>query len=544
MAKVHDLLDHVKTLEGRRDPWMPYWQQLADVLLPTQADFTTAKQPGSQRGADIYDGTPRLALRELATTIDGLIKPKTSAWFDVETEDETLNEMDEVKLWLEQVKDRMWHHIYKKDARFIQRSCEVDLSLVCFGWGTLWITENKMKNGLLFRSFHNSQVAIDENDEGIVDKISVAESLTARQVSMLYQDRGKDIPKKIQDAFNGKDAGKKFKIVKLVMPRDDYDPKLKLSKRGMPWYDALIDVESEEIIEEGGFNEFPAAVPRWETSPGDVYTRSPGSMALPDAKTLQAMGKTLLIGGQRAVDPPIWIQNDSVVSALRTFPGGITVIDASDVGNGSPVGAFPVATNLPIGRDMQADYRAMVEAAFFKNIFRLPIESRQMTATEIIARKEEFIRTIGPVFGRLETDYIGHTTERTFAIMDRAGAFPPRPDALQDVKITFKFQSPIQQARKQMEIASLSQSLTLLAPIAEVQPEIMDNFDGDEIARDAPEWGGLPNRWMRNKKAVESMRAQRAQGQGVQQTVEASGPLTDAIKNVAQAESMMAEFPQ
>ena len=539
MAKVHDLLDHVKVLTGRRQPWMPYWQQLADVLLPTQADFVTQQTPGTQRGAEIYDGTPRLALRELATTIDGLIKPKTSAWFDVETEDQDLNELEEVKLWLEMVKDRMWHHLYKKDARFIQRSCEVDLSLVCFGWGTLWVQENKLKNGLLFRSFHNSQVAIDENDEGIIDKICIEEMLTSRQMAMIYQDRKMEIPSKIKDQMAKTSSDKKFKLVKLVMPRDDYDPKLKLSKRGMPFYDALIDVESEMIIEEGGYMEFPAAVPRWETSPGEIYTRSPGAMALPDAKTLQAMGKTLLIGGQRAVDPPIWVQNDSVVSPLRTFPGGITVIDASDIGNQSPVGAFPVATNLPIGRDMQADYRAMVEAAFFKNVFRIPIETHQMTATEIVARKEEFIRTIGPVFGRLETDYIGHTVERVFNIMDRANAFPERPDSLQDVKVTFKFQSPIQQARKQMEIASLSQSLTLLAPIAEVQPEIMDNFNGDEIARDAPEWGGLPNRWLRNKKEVEGMRAQRAQGQGAQQTLAASGPITDAIKNVAQAESLM-----
>lgn len=540
MSKIQDLLDHVKTMERKRDPWMSYWQQLADVLLPTQADFVKENRPGVQRGADIYDGTPRLALRELATTIDGLIKPKTSSWFDVETEDADLNEMDEVKLWLEMVKDRMWYHLYKKDARFIQRSCEVDLSLVAFGWGTLWIEENKLKNGLLFRSFHNAQVSFDENEDGIIDKICVAERLSPRQAAATYRRYKKDVPQKITDAINGNQADKRFRIIKLVIPRDDYDPKLKLSRRGMPFYDALIDEDNEQILTEGGYIEFPAAIPRWETSPGEIYTRSPGAMALPDAKTLQAMGKTLLIGGQRAVDPPIWVQNDSVVSPLRTFPGGITVIDASDVGNGSPVGAFPVATNLPIGRDMQADYRAMVEAAFFKNVFRLPIESRDMTATEIIARKEEFIRTIGPVFGRLETDYIGHTIERVFAIMDRAGALPQRPDALQDVKITFKFQSPIQQARKQMEIASLSQSLTMLAPLAEVQPEIMDHFNGDEIARDAPEWGGLPNRWMRNKKDVDNIRAQRAQGQGIQQSVEASGPLTDAIKNVAQAESMLA----
>lgn len=546
MAKVHDLLDRNKSMMARRDPWMSYYQQLADVLLPTQAYFTTARSPGTQQGTTIYDGTPRLALRSLATTIDGLIKPKSSSWFDVEIDNEELMEMDEVKLWLEAVKDRMWHHMYRKDARFIQRSGEVDLALTAFGWGTLWIQENATNSGLSFRSFHNSKVAFDENVEGNIDCIAITEPMTSRQAEMLYRRHQKQpdgselkMPDKITQVLQQKTntSDKRFNFVQIVLPQDDYQAGT-IGEQGFPFKSCLIDVENEIILREQGFYEFPAAVPRWETSPGEIYPRSPGMMALPDSQTLQAMGKTLLIGGQRAVDPPIWVQNDSIVSPLRTFPGGVTVLDATGI-DGQPAGAFPVSTNLPIGREMQADYRGMVEAAFFKNVFNLPIESREMTATEIIARKEEFIRVIGPVFGRLESDYIGHVVERVFGVMDRAGAFPKRPDALQNAKITFRFQSPIQKARKQMEIAALGQSLNFIAPLAEVQPEIMDNFDGDAITRDAPEWAGLPNKWMRPKQKVDELRQQRAEGARAQQTLAESGPITDALKNVAQADSLM-----
>ena len=539
MAKAVDLLDRHKSLRARHDPWNPYWQELADILLPNQGTFTRALNPGEARGASIYDGTPRLALRDLATTLDGLIKPKSSSWFDVEVDDEDLMEYDEVKLWLEETKDRMWNAIYRKDARFIQRSGEVDLVLSCFGWGVLWIQENKVRNGLLFRSFHNSQVAIDENEEGIVDVISVEEKLTQRQAAAIYRKAGKEPSRKIMEALQNPKikADERFTFAQIVMPRDDYNAK-DIGQRKMPFTSCLLDVADESIIEETGFMEFPAAIPRWETAPGEVYARSPGMMALPDAQTLQAMGKTLLVGGQRAVDPPIWVLNDAVMSPLRTFPGGISVLDASD--GGTPIGAFPTTTNLPIGREMQNDYRRQVEAAFFKNVFNLPIESRQMTATEIIARKEEFIRVIGPVFGRLESDYIGHIVERTFGIMDRAGALPPRPDYLQNVKITFRFKSPIQQARKQMEIAGLSQSMQFLAPLAEVQPDILDNFDGDVITRDAPKWGGMPNKWMRSLKDVEARRAQRAQDSSMQQTLAAAGPVSQAIKNVSGAEQALA----
>jgi hypothetical protein len=539
MSKATDLLDRHKSLRKRHDPWNSLWQELSEVMLPNQATFTRSINPGEQRGGSIYDGTPRLALRDLATTLDGLIKPKSSSWFDTEVDNEDLMEYDEVKLWLEQVKERMWNAIYRKDARFIQRSGEVDLSLACFGWGVLWIQENRARNGLLFRSFHNSQVAIDENAEGIIDTISIEEKLSARQAYSIYQRSGKSPSTKIMEALKDprNTSEKNFTFVQLVMPREDFNSQ-GIGNDKMPFASVLLDVSDESIIDESGFMEFPAAVPRWETSPGEIYARSPGMMALPDSQTLQAMGKTLLVGGQRAVDPPIWVMNDSVMSPLRTFPGGISVLDSSD--GGTPIGTFPASTNIPIGREMQNDYRRQVEAAFFKNVFNLPIESRQMTATEIVARKEEFIRVIGPVFGRLESDYIGHIAERVFGIMERAGALPPRPDYLQGVEVTFRFKSPIQQARKQMEIAGLSQSLQFLAPLAEVQQDILDNFDGDAITRDAPEWGGMPNKWMRSIKDVEARRQARTQDATMQQQLAAAGPVSQAIRNVSGAEQQLA----
>jgi hypothetical protein len=326
-----------------------------------------------------------------------------------------------------------------------------------------------------------------------------------------------------------------MKFVQLVIPQDNYLSAMMKSKEGWPYRSALVDVESAQIVALSGFVEFPAAIPRWETSPGEIYPRSPGMMALPDTRTLQAMGKTILIGGQRAVDPPVWVDNDSIFSPLRTFPGGVTVVDKSDSVNGPPIGAFPVSTNIPVGRELQQDYRAMVEAAFFKNVFNLPVQGPAMTAYEVAQRRQEFIRVLGPVFGRLESDYIGHVVERVFGIMDRGFAFQQRPYALQNAKIVFRFQSPIQQARKQIEVASMAQALQELAPLAQSQPQIFDNFDGDQIARDAPEWSGMPTRWLRPIKDRDMGRQQVAQANSVAAQLAAAKPVSGAIKDIASA---------
>jgi len=137
--------------------------------------------------------------------------------------------------------------------------------------------------------------------------------------------------------------------------------------------------------------------------------------------------------------------------------------------------------------------------------------------------------------GSLEADYVGHIVERVFGIMERAGALPPRPDALRDRKVAFRFQSPIQQARKQVEIAGLSRAMELLAPLVGAQPEIMDNFNGDQISRDVPDWAGMPLRWLRSTEDREAVRQQRAQSQAEAQMAATAEPATKAIRNLADA---------
>jgi hypothetical protein len=513
MSEITELLDICKRMDERKAPWLEYWQQLSDVLLPNRADFSRANRVAASRTDKIYDGTPRQAARALASTIDGLLKPKTHQWFWITLDNEDLLEIEEIKLWLEDVAERMRNAIYKKSARFTQRSAEVDESLVVLGTGALWIGENQSSTGLLFRSFHLRDYAIEENGEGEVDRFEVDEHLTARQAIQRWGE-DKMHPEIRKAAADTKALDKDFCFTQLIMPQDDYEPG-RLDARGKRFKSCVIDVKHEHEVSKGGFEEFPVAVPRWDTTPDEIYGRSPGMMALPDAKTLQAMGKTLLIAGQKAVDPPTWAYNDAVVSPIRTFPGGHISLDASVAGqiSGAPIGVLDMGKNMPLGLDMQQAVRQQVEAAFFKNLFTLPDDTRLRTATEILARKEEYQRTIGPVFGRLEADYIGHVVERVFNIMYRAGQFPPFPELPDDieVKLSFQYLSPIQQARKQTELASLGTAFEVLGPLMELDPTIADNIDGDEIVRDLPEAGGWPQRWLKPKDRVEEIRAQRQQ---------------------------------
>jgi head-to-tail connecting protein len=537
-----DAKARLATLRRRKDPWLSLWQELAEIYLPGRAHFTSARHEGERDNEAVFDGTPRLAARGLAAAVDGLIKPKTSNWFEPTVEDEDLSEQPNVKSWLEMVREKMWQVIYHKDSRFIQRSSEVDDALVVHGWGTLWIGENRARNGILFRAFHNKDVSIDENADGMVDTVAVEEWLSPRQAIARFGEE--KVHKDIRDAAGKETAANDFQFAQIVVPQSDRLAD-RIGPASMAFKSIVLDVKHEQVMNEGGFHEFPAAIPRWDTEPGQVYPRSPGMIALPDALTLQAIGKTLLVGGERAADPPIFVPSDSMISPIRTFPGGVSVYDMqalSDGGIQNPFFPMPTSSQLPVGREMQGDYRFQVSRAFFADVLNLPIEGIR-TATEVLERKEEFIRVLGPIFGRLETDYIGATAERVFAIMERAGAFPERPDELADIKIGFRFQSPLQQARKALDVAGLNRTLEVTAPLIDLMPELMDNLDGDKVFRDSPQWSGIPSEWLRPEDEVEDIRAGRADAEDEMASIEAAKPIADSLKSVAQAQEIAGNAP-
>lgn len=547
MTKAQDILQRDKTLRAKRDVWMPMWQSLADIYYPNRGGFTQQIIPGQETQVEIYDTTPMLARRGLATAIDGLLKPSTSRWFWMRAKDEFVNEDDQAKAWFDVVGDRMWSAIYDPLARFIQHSGAVDNDLAALGLGYLWIGENRNRDGMSFRSLHIGSCSIDENVDGQVDTINIDRGWTARQA---YQRFGEKAGPKVMEALrqdDKKQQDKIFKYVQAINPREDYDRRIK-NNLNMPFANCIVSVADETIIEESGFQEFPVAIPRWECSPGEIYPRSPGMMALPDARTLQAMGHTLLVGGQRAVDPPTWITDDAAMSAVRTFPGGLTVIDAEAaraLGGKPPIGQLEMGANIPIGREMQADYREMVGNAFFKNVFNLP-QNQNMTATEVMERKEEFIRTIGPTMGQLENDYIGVIVRRVFGILLRAsidvngnpidgGPIPPPPEILQNRDAEFEFMSPIQQARKMIEAHALVSAFQLAGPVIQLQPQSADNIDGDEIVRDLPDMFNMPHRWIKGKDDVAAARQQRQQLAAGPAMVQGAQNIADVVKTVADA---------
>lgn len=532
---VQNVVDRFNSMKRERSVWDDHFERLAELFLPRAMGFVSQRQEGERRNDERYDSVPMLAARGLATAIDGLLKPKADRWFSIRGQDEALNEMDVAKQWFRDTEDRMFATIYARRARFQQATGETDQDLVVLGTACLFIGLAADQRSLLFKAMPMANTFVGRNGEGQIDHIIVRQRMSARQAAARFGES--NIGARAQEALRGPGAkpDEMFTYIHAVLPRDDRDAR-RIDFLNMPFAQVWIELESEHRIAEGGFQEFPYAVPVWESAAGETYGRSAAMLALADANTAQAMAKTLLAAAQTVVDPPLAIAQEAVPFA-RMFPGGQTFYDVEVARQLGRIPIEPINTggNIPVGREMQNDTRDQIWAAFFRNVLNLPTDGPQMTATEVIERKQEFIRTIGPVFGRLESDYIGVIVDRVYNLMARAGAFAEPPEEIAEAPIEFEYRSPIERARKEIEAASAARAAELLAPYAEADPTVLDNVNRDKLTRDIFEGVGAPPDWLLSPDRVQSLREQRAQAQQAQQQAEQAQQIAEIVKQGSEA---------
>ena len=518
------------------------YDDLSQVMLTRRQGFRESTVPGDIRNEDIYDGTPMQGARSLANTTGAMIRPEGEVFVTIKAENET--ELDDAgNAWLADSTRRLDIGMRSPITRFRQSTGEVDLDLVVFGTGIIFSgLANKQKN-LLYRSVHLKDGTPFFNEEG--------------HGAGMYQDHNKplwqwlerfkkeDFHTDTQKLIDEDKLDEKLKMVHAVVPRDQQKFASPILARNFPWSDMWIEHDKTHLVHDGGFHEFPFVIPRWNTSSGEDMGRSPGMVALPDSNTLQAMGETILVAGQRSADPPLMAPNDGAFNEVNTFPGGISYYDvetATALRGKNPFFPLLSEANLPISRDMQSDVRTQVMNAFFKNILNLPIDGPQMTATEIIQRKDEFIREVGPVFGIFETDYNMPLAQRAFNIMLREGGFAPIPPSLQGKSIKFVFELPVTKIKKQIQAAAAHQWVLEQADVAQMNPEQKHLINFEALGRFSHGALGLPHEIINSKEEFEKrVKEERAAQQAAAESLEAQEQAemaatgAKAVKDVADA---------
>lgn len=158
-----------------------------------------------------------------------------------------------------------------------------------------------------------------------------------------------------------------------------------------------------------------------------------------------------------------------------------------------------------------------------------PQDGPTMTATEVNMRQQLIRQLLGPIYGRMQAEYLQPLVTRCFGIAFRAGILAEPPEELGDKYASVKYISPLARAQKFEEVTAIQNFVGMTMQSAQADPTVLDNINFDKAARFTGEALGVPSEIIRTEQDVADLRQQRAeqqalaQQQAMQQQVEMTG---------------------
>lgn len=539
-AKV--LIERAGRLASDRGTAESHWQEIAELFTPMRADFNQrVATPGEKRMTKVFDGTPGQAAENLSSALWGMLTNSANIWFELRPRDPGLAEQQEVKAWLEHARDRMLAVFAAGGQRFYARAVDLYSDLVNFGTGIFYEEEAPAAGGIYFTCRHLAECYIAENQYEQVDTVFRRFRWTARQAMQRWKDSAG--PKLRATYEKTPDQAETF--LHAVLPVEDYDGEKKLDA-AMRWASVYVCEADSNILSEGGYHDFPYQVPRWSQRSRSVYGDSPAMLALPDAKMLNQMSRTTIVGAQKAVDPPILAPDEGTVrgvrigggsrGGIRTASGGI-VYGGMDSQGRRMYDVLHAAGNIGLGLDMEEQRRTAIREAFYASLLLLASQPGR-TATEVLALQEEKLRLMGPHLGRVQSEFLDPLIGRVFGIMMRAGRIERPPMALAEApELDVEYVSPMARAQRATEAVAVVRSYEVGGLIAQAtgNTDALDNLNPDEAMRIAADANGLPATAMRSLDEVEQVRQQRQAVQAAMMASEQAPKVAGAVKDMADA---------
>lgn len=522
MSNAIDLIRRFEDLRARRASWEGHWQELAEHVLPRRADVSGPRTPGEKRTLRLFDGTAIEANELLAAGLHGMLTSPATQWFELALKDQALADDQAVHAWLDETARRM--HAALNASNFQTEAHELYLDLGCFGTAAMFIEEDRA-GGVRFSTRPLSEIFIAQDAEGRIDTVFRRFTFTARQAVQRWGEAavGPRIAKLHRDG-----ASTEVALVHAVFPRAETAPG-RVDALNLPLASVYVDPDGEHVLSEGGFQELPYVVPRWSKAAGEIFGRSPAMKALADIRMLNEMCRTTIKAAQKVVDPPLLVADDGVMLPVHTTPGAVNYARFLADG-GLPVRPLDSGAQVGLGLQMEESRRKAIRSAFFVDQLQI-VGSPQMTATEVLQRAEEKLRVLGPMLGRLQSEFLGPLIGRVYGILARAGQLPPPPVGLDGAALDLVYVSPIARAQRAVEAQGILRLIEIAGPLSQVQPDLVDNIDGDATLRHLWSLFAAPQALLRDTRQVAALRV----GRSEQAAVSVLGDVAEGLATLAGA---------
>lgn len=508
-----ELVKRANALKAEGMSYVPTWRELSTYIYPTRGRFyeTTPNQGSKIDHKTLIDEEASFDVDTFASGMTSGFTSPSRPWFELFLENKELMAVAAVKYWLDEVRNNMLDIFQKSNTYTVLTAMYAELSI--FSTACAHVEED-YKNVIYLTNYTAGEYYLGCDQKG---RVNAFYRRYWMQVNQMVKEFGLDNVSLTVRAAYQSNQGDTWKIVNhLIEENDTRIPFLK-DYSNMPYRSVYWEDGSEEnsYLRIGGYEEFPMLTPRWDTTTNsDMYGKGgPGWKSLGSVKELQNKTKKLLIALDKKTNPPLQ-KDGTVVGDVNSLPGGITT-SSSLLPNAGVRAAYQVdldiaALDLSIEKTKQK-----IRKFFFTDLFLMMIqaerEGRQVTATEIMEKQSEKLSILGPLLERWQgDDFIKALIERTFNIgMRNKGVFPEPPQELQGIEIKIRYTSILAQAQRMQGIVAIDQWVASVLAVAQANPNIIDNINFDELAKQKAEMLGIPSKIVNSPEAIAAMRKAR-----------------------------------
>ncbi len=359
-------------LDRERASWFAHWRDLSDHILPRRGSFlgpVHRTDRGNRLNGKLLDSTAMLAARTLSSGLMAGLTSPARPWFRLGIGNPRLSEIPEVRAWLDDVASRMFRVFARSNLYHALAVVYEELGV--FGTAAMVVTEDRKE---IVRAYPLTagEYWLAASDRLTVNTLYRCLGMTTFQ---LVERFGRDaVSANVRERYDRGEWDREVEIVHAIEPNEEVGDWRRapgmLGRHNMPFRSVWFEKSGagDAVLAVGGFEEFPALCPRWHLMGNDVYGRSPGMEALPDARSLQRLQLRFAQALDKMVNPPLVappsLRGDS---SANLAPGGVTyVADPTGVG-------FRAAYQFNVPLDQLSatiDRRQQaVRAAFYADLF-------------------------------------------------------------------------------------------------------------------------------------------------------------------------------
>lgn len=440
------------------DLWIPIMQASFFYAVPFRNRYYLPGKEfqGTIQNTRVYDTTAVEGVKTFVSKLHDTMTPPQVQWGFLEVDDTMVDDpgdennialLEEAQMVLDAYMRRLFTYIHASNFDVVINECYFDLSI---GTSALVINQHTDDQPFLCTSIPMDKLAIEEAVNGNVESwFRTWQNLKIMELNTRWP--GIQLsPDLVQMISADADA-----VIRNVYEGVAYFANQPKNYLYAVWHD-------NSILYSQWLDSNPGVVWRFQKTNNETWGRGPVMEALPSIISLNEMARVELASANLNTFRPYMGFSDAVFNPHTFRLEPFTIIPIAPIGTGGQVPLIPLpnSSDPNFAQMTMADLRMQIKALLYAE---QPQDSRSVqpqTAYELSLKQQTLAEKIGPLFSRMQQEFLWPVIKRFAHILHTMGKLP-YPN-VGGIPIIFKYQSPLALAKGRADVERFTQFVQLM----------------------------------------------------------------------------------